>query len=364
MSVDFATERWEAISSTYSKWWQGTLERPIVPVVLTGKDPGRPEPKAPFLSQATCHDFTFSPAEIIDRVDYELTKEEYLGDAFPFMNLSSFGPGVVAAFLGCELDNSTGRVWFHPKEILPIHELHFEYDPSNKWLNRIKDIYAAGISRWQGQVLMGMPDMGGILDVLSSFRPADNLLFDLYDSPEEVKRCIWEIHGLWYRYYDEFNAVLQPVNPGYTDWLQIYSPKPSYVLQSDFSYMISPEMFKEFTLPELQASCRRLSNTIYHLDGTGQLPHLDYLLGIEELKAVQWGPGQGKPDQSQWPDVQRKIHRAGKNVQIDCGFDGLARVAGQIGTCKGIHSSTIWEHISNRDEVVKKLAEYGIEERL
>lgn len=361
MSIDFSSDRWQKVKSTYGSWWDGTLERPVIPVILTGRDPDRPEPAVPTPSQANCHDFSVTPAEIIDRIDYELSKVQYLGDAFPVLNMNFFGPGVVAAFLGARLDNSSGRVWFHPNEILPISELHFEYDGNNKWLQRIKNIYLEGNKRWQGQVLMSIPDLGGVLDILSTFRPAENLLYDLYDYPDEVKRCTWEIHELWHRYYNELDEVLQPINHGYSDWLQIYSDKPAYVLQSDFSYMISPEMFEEFTKPEIECSCKRLANSIYHLDGTGQLAHLDLLLGIENLKAVQWGPGHGKPDQSEWPEVQRKIIKAGKRIQIDCGFEGLAKVVEQIGTQKGIHSSNIWMPLSEKAEAIKMLSQYGFD---
>ena len=51
------------------------------------------------------------------------------------------------------------------------------------------------------------------MDILSVFRPGENLLLDLYDHPEEVIRLIWEIHELWHRFYQEINDVLQPVTP-------------------------------------------------------------------------------------------------------------------------------------------------------
>lgn len=130
---------------------------------------------------------------------------------------------MAAAFLGAELDNSSGRVWFHPKTIVPIDEFHLEYDPDNIWLRRIKDIYQAGMERWRGQVMMGMPDLGGILDILSTFRPSENLLYDLYDDPDEVERVVWEIHDLWLRFYQELAGELGKDSPGYCDWAQIYS---------------------------------------------------------------------------------------------------------------------------------------------
>ncbi|HEY0258144.1 MAG TPA: hypothetical protein VGC39_11920, partial [Candidatus Methylacidiphilales bacterium] len=259
MGIDFSPERWEKVKENYRLWWAGKLQRPIVDLVLTGRDPGRPQPKAPMLSQATCADLTIPADDLIDRLDYELSKNVYIGDAFPMVNMDMFGPGVMAAFLGARLDNSTGSVWFHPPEDTPIENIHFRYDPDNIWLRRVKEICAAAMRRWQGRVLMGMTDLGGSLDTLSTFRPSDELPMDLVDSPEEVKRLLGEIHDFWHRFYAEINAVLQPVNPGYSAWCQIYSDRPYYILQCDFSYMISPEMFREFAQWELEATSQRLA---------------------------------------------------------------------------------------------------------
>ena len=170
MGIQFTDSDWSEIRRNYTKWWDRELERPLIPVKLFGRDPGRPKPKAPLLSQTTCADLSVPAEAIIDRLDYELSRYEYLGDGFPSVNFDCFGPGVVAAFLGAELNNSTGRVWFHPQKVVPIDELHLEYDPDNIWLQRIKDIYRAGVERWRGQVLMGMPDLGGVMDVRSTFR--------------------------------------------------------------------------------------------------------------------------------------------------------------------------------------------------
>ena len=113
------------------------------------------------------------------------------------------------------------------------------------------------------------------------------------------------------------------------------------MLQCDFCYMIGPEMFAKFVLPELRASCKKLTNSFYHLDGPGALPHLDALLDIPELKGIQWVPGDGQPDITRWPEVYRKIRAAGKLIQIfpgqaPRGWDALEIIADQIGSAKGI----------------------------
>jgi len=206
-----------------------------------------------------------------------------------------------------------------------------------------------------------MTDLGGTLDVISTFRPGHNLLYDLYDFPDEVKRLTWEVHELWHRFFNEINEVLQPVNPGYSDWAKIYSDKPSYVLQSDFSYMISPDMFHEFVKPDLEASCSKLGRSMYHLDGVGQLAHLESLLTIEDLDAVQWVPGDGKPGQEEWPEVYFKIHQAGKKIQIWNGFDCLKKVISATGTGKGIHHTPILKSLGEEADIRRQLANYKIE---
>jgi len=362
MPIDFNADRWDRIKETYRQWWSGELERPIIPVELLGRDPGRPEPEAPLLSQVTCHLLDIPAANIVDRIDYELSGRVYLGDAYPYFNMDCFGPGVIAAFLGGRLDNSTGRVWFFPdNEDAEISDLHFKFDPDNHWFRRIRDIYAAAMKRWQGQVLMGMTDLGGNLDILSTFRPSVKLPMDLYDSPQEVKRLTWEAHEAWHRYYYALNEVLQPFNPGYSDWSGIYSDQPSYMLQSDFSYMISPQMFDEFVKPELVATIERLPRSFYHLDGVGQLPHQESLLAIDKLNGMQWIPGDGKPDCSHWPQVYQKIHAAQKRIQIvNGGFRAIEVVNQQIGTGQGLQYQRLYATLEEESQVRQQLSRFGI----
>lgn len=359
MSIDFNQNRWQSVRTSYRHWWRGELKRPLIPIVLRDRDPGRPKPDTPLLTQATCCDLSIPADRIIDRIDYELSTCRYLGDAFPYFSMDCFGPGVIAAFLGAKLDNSTGRVWFHPPDDeREIQDLHFRFDPDNAWFRRICDLYAAGMKRWQGQVLMSMTDIGGNLDILASFRPSEKLLFDLYDNPGEVRRLTWEAHEAWHQYYRALNQVLQLVNPGYTDWGGLYSEEPGYMLQCDFCYMIGPAMFDDFVKPELAATAAKLPYAFYHLDGVGQLPHLDSLLTIPDLKGVQWVPGDGTPGCANWPEVYRKIRAAGKLIQLVEGFDTLDAVSAQLGSCAGIHVRSAGG--KDRDTVLRKLETYGV----
>jgi 5-methyltetrahydrofolate--homocysteine methyltransferase len=237
------------------------------------------------------------------------------------------------------VDDNT--VWFHPPQTVGIHDLHLRYDPHNRWLHRVKEIMRVAAERWRGNVQVSMTDLGGNLDIISSFLPGEQLLLDLYDNPEEVRRLGWAAHAMWWLYFDELDRTHRLANPGYTAWTPIFSEQPYYMLQCDFAYMIGPEMFDQFVKPELSATCRRLAHAFYHLDGVGQLPHLDSLLSIPDLKGIQWVPGDGQPDIGHWPEVYRRIRKAGKLVQIFAGQSKLGWrvldvIAEQVGSAEGI----------------------------
>lgn len=328
MKIDFTPERWDVVKETYSKWWNGELNRTLVKATAIKSD--APAFKG-VLSQANCHDFSVSAEEIVDGIEYELSRKAFLGDSFPMFSMDAFGPGVLAAFCGGILDNSSGSVWFFPDKKREIEDIHLEYDPNNVWVRRVKDIYHAANKRFNGNVLMGMVDMGGSLDVLATFRGTEDLLIDLYDNPEEVKRLCQEIEDCWFEAYNDLNSVIMEKNPGYSDWNGLYSPVPSYILQCDFSYMISPEMFREFALPSLESMASRLGNAAYHLDGKGELPHLDMILGIDKIRDVQWVPGDGTPHGICWLDLYKRIKDAGKAYQIISNVEEMKKIYDVLG---------------------------------
>lgn len=352
MAVHFDRNRMQALVDVYDRWWQGKLDRSLVRGVVEQVYPKPYDAPAPILNQSNCHDFSWTPEQIIDALDSDLSTKEFIGDGYPVVDFACYGPGVLAAFCGAKLDNSSGRVWFFPPVEDPeLSQVHVKYDPNNVWSRRIKDIYRAGLERWNGSVIMGFPDLGGVMDVVASMVGTENLLYAIVDEPEEVERLVKETQAAWYEAYNDFAEVLKPQG-AYTDWNGLLSRDPAYVIQCDFCYMISPKMFSRFVLPTLQEDARRLTNTIYHLDGIGELPHLDQILAIPELNAVQWVYGTGQPGPYAWVDVYQKIINAGKQIMIiENGMDnGYEQLRPQLGKSPYV---CLWATPETRDRAMK-----------
>jgi len=322
----FDANRLAYIKERHEGWWNHKNTTPLFGFIVP-KDNIPPMP----LTQANCHDMSKTAAELASDIETYLDAFEYFGDAYPHYNMDAFGPGVVAAMLGAQLDNSTGRVWFHGEKNVDIKDLHFAFNPNNTWFQRIKDICQAFADRFNGKAILSMPDLGGILDVLSTFRPSELLLYDLYDEPNEVLRLVKELEDIWYHIYKELGEAMQCKQYGYTDWAGIWSSKPSYITQCDFAYMISPDMFNTFAYDTLKRDCEKLSRVMYHLDGPGQLCHVERLLAIDKLNCIQWVPGDGNPDIDNYPELYSKITKAGKLIHTNCyNLNAITTLCGQL----------------------------------
>ena len=313
INPEFTQRDWECLEQNWSAWWAGELDRPLV--MIEGVDSA-----ATAMAEQTQH-FTSNlsldmPAdEVLDHYRPYLEAKRFYGDAWPKW-YPNFGPGIMAGFLGAQVHRAPDTVWFEPNGPGGIDDLAPLYDARNVWWRRVKDLTRAAVARWGDQLCVGHTDLGGNLDILASLRATQQLLFDLCDVSEEVARLTARITRLWLRYYDELYQIVQPAGRGTTPWAAIWSPGRCYMLQSDFSYMISPAMFERFVLPDLAACCDALDHAFYHLDGKGQLPHLDMLLSLEGLHGIQWIPGEGAPSHTEWLPLLKRIRDAGKLCQV------------------------------------------------
>ncbi len=322
---------WQRLRETWDAWWCGERKAPMFNFRLS-PPPGTPQAEPPRRFWAS-YDFQTPPETVLDCAANAMEKVRMIDGGHPSCWLN-FGPGALAAMVGGEGHATPETVWFTPGRWagVPIREIHPRLDRSSAWFRRLEEFCRAAETHWKGRIQFGCTDLGGTLDVVSSLLPGEQLLYALYDEPDEIKRLTAEVHEAWFEAFDYFHSLM-PSNPGYTAWDGIFSSRPYYMLQCDFCYMISPEMFGEFVLPELAQSCRRIEHSFYHLDGKGELPHLDQLLSIPELAGIQWVPGDGAPPFHEWTDVYCRIAAAGKKIWLapQRDLEGAARVIDATG---------------------------------
>lgn len=326
--LEFADTDYHQLESDWMAWWNGETDRSIITLSTLPPD----------FDDGLVDDFlTQFPLDmpvdaVLDRFEPRLRQRYAHANTCPKWWIN-FGAGIMAAYLGSGVHYATSTTWFWPlADIDSLADMHLAYDANNVWWQRTLALTQAAVERWGDHILIAHTDLGGNLDILASLRGTEQLLMDLYDAPDEVERLVGEITDLWLRYYDELYAIIAPTGRGTAAWAPPWSPTKGYMLQSDFCYMISPGMFERFVLPDLVKCSEWLDYPFYHMDGKGQLVHLDLLLSIEKLRGIQWQPGDGQPRAEDWLDVLRCILDGGKLCQVFVTRDGAWQIARALGS--------------------------------
>ena len=239
----------------------------------------------------------------------------------------NFGPGVHAAMLGAPYILQEASVWFDSGppikswDTMPGLTANCEHELYKAVEAHTRALCAAS----NGRYAVSHTDIGGQLDVLFSLR-GEELLMDLIEYPDEVLAAQEQLDREFISYFNTLSGIIGPAGCGYTGWIPIVSDSPWYPIQCDMSVMISPDMFETFVMPSLERISARIGNSIYHLDGPGQIQHLDMLLSLKHVHAIQWVPlpaaktGDGTVYRdfadAMSLDIYRRILKAGKKVVL------------------------------------------------
>ena len=192
-------------------------------------------------------------------------------------------------------------------------------------------------------------------------RGAQTLLLDLIERPDWVEQKIRELNNVWFEAYRRIYDLIK-LDDGSAAFGAFYLWGPGKVakLQCDVSAMFSSNMFGRFVVPALTEQCRWLDHSLYHLDGTQAMRHLDALLQIEPLDAIEWTPQAGieTGGNPRWYDLYRRILAAGKSVQIVNVEPGEVRPLLDAVGAKGVYLLIQFKNEREAEEVIKTVEPY------
>lgn len=120
-------------------------------------------------------------------------------------------------------------------------------------------------------------------------------------------------------------------------------------------------MFEKFVAPSLQFQASLMERSVYHLDGEGELPHLDQILDIKEINGIQWiaqGSSVDGTGHEKWIPLFQKIQASGKSIvltqvparHLNKLFDNLSP--------KGIFISTQCDNEQEAKDILKRVEKW------
>lgn len=301
----------------FEAWWVGgAVDRPPVTLHVRPRGPVEGPPS----HHRTPRERWLDARWRVDRAIAEMSGREYLGDSFPLF-WPNVGPEITAAVLGCELEYDDRTHWSKPV----VHScddwsriLAVPPDWSAEPWQAMERMTDRALEASDGRFIVGLTDLHGNYDILAALRDPEALCMDLVDCPQLVRQAGHRAAEVYTECFNRCWAKISAAGMGASTWTPAYHRGPMYVPSCDFWCMVSPQMARELILPEIVFEMRPLQRSIFHLDGPTALPHLDLLLNLPQLNAVQWVYGAGNGPAARWVDVYRRCLAAGKSVQIFC----------------------------------------------
>lgn len=293
-------------------WAHAEADRPIVSMSYP-KQRGLSLPPKTYASwEEQWLDFEYR----IEAIDLQMQNTVYAAEAMPVI-FPNLGPEIFSAWAGCPYAFGKTTTWSKPC----IHDWEADSDRAvvdmkHPLFEKIETFTRLLLEQGKGKYIVGLTDFHPGGDHLAALRDPENLAFDLLENPEFVKAKLSSSYDEYFKVFDYFVDLLKSNDQPIATWTPLTARDCMYVPSNDFSCMISQDMFREFFLDGIIRECKHYKNSIYHLDGPNALRHLDDLLDIPELNAIQWVPGAGHEAISEWMPVYKKVLSKNKSIQI------------------------------------------------
>lgn len=322
---------------------QKAVEGGYLGVVCQGKYYNMPED----LKWKDMEDKYQNPERIVARYRQFCENHVFMGESFPNLNVD-FGPGSLAAYLGADIGFNEDTVWFTPcfqdeddwENIPPL-----TFEDESKWFVKHLELIKACRELAGDDFYVDIPDMMENVDVLASLRDTQELLCDMIDDPDEIKKRVNEVTTAYYKSLERFYDVVKDEDGAsvYTVF-QIWGPGKTVKLQCDTGAMLSPDMFRELVLDSLKDQAQKADSVLYHLDGPDNIRHLDAIMEVEGIDALQWTSGDAGPDGTleEWDQIYDKARAAGKSLWVK------------------VYSGEFEDWIKNVDRIVKKYGSHSL----
>lgn len=299
----------------FAAWWLGEIvDRPPVTLAVL---PSRPY-RGPISTHAT-HQARWLDVEfVVEAAIAQMERTDFVGDSFPIF-WPNVGPEISATPFGCELTFTETTSWSKPvihadKDWACLATRLPNFD--NLYWQTVERMTDYALARCENRYVVGLSDLHGNYDILAALRDPMLLCMDLMDCPELVVAAGHQVAKGFVAGFERLYAKVQAAGFGTTTWLPTYHEGPAYVPSCDFWCMVSPQVAEEWILPDVLLEMQGLERSIFHLDGPQALRHLDLLLAIPTLNAIQWVYGAGRGPAARWIDTYRRIQQAGKSLQL------------------------------------------------
>jgi hypothetical protein len=132
-----------------------------------------------------------------------------------------------------------------------------------------------------------------------------------------------------------------------------------HIPSCDFATLISPAFFRDFGLPILERETKNMTHNIFHVDGKGVARHLDTIMSVPEIHALQWVQGVGDDYPiMQWIPFIKELQAKEIPLVIDLAKEDLDAFMAAMDP-KGLFLWIATEHEAEEIAILKRIEKWS-----
>lgn len=185
----------------------------------------------------------------------------------------------------------------------PWYKIYFDF---HKMINELG----------RGRFTSGQPIIRGVTDTLGALMGQSEMLYAMFEEPEEVVRLYDEINVSIRKLADDIYDYVQPIANGYVmGFFNIWTPEKNMWYQEDLSALFSPPYFEEFLKKTSEDVIRGYKYNMVHLH-PASFHLLDNMLAVDDLMSFQVNKDNNGPTCRDMIPEFKKILDADKRILI------------------------------------------------
>jgi hypothetical protein len=265
--------------------------------------------EGPFFAEHVTTEIMYADTEY--RPPYE-TEDDLFPGKIPLEPLA-WSEGYTGANI--YLSSKAQTVWAKPEKQIPETLEQVKKRLSPAWKNKLAEATRINRDTLNGEYLISEALLRGPADCLEALIGTETLCLWLYDKPQLVKEIVNWLTDCIIRLYQCQFEQLGLFNGGTINRYRIWGPGQNIVTQADIVNVMSPEHFRQFFIPAYRKLAQAFDTAAIHFHSSAAR-HIDALLEIGELAAIEWALDPTGPTLEEMVEVFRKIQRHGKGVII------------------------------------------------
>jgi len=306
-------EDWDGAKKRWEAWWGcGLYDRVLL--CVTAPRNNAPPPDIPAADTRT----QWTDVDFMVRGTHETSRTVWHGgEKLPlFWHYWSVGHALP---FGCEQQFEKDTIWASPAPVGRDGYPSFDGWREHPWWTWMLEATEKAVRDSRGEYFV-MPTWGNdAVDNLAIIRGTEQLLLDIAEDPAWVTDAVNTLSDIFIEMYRELRLRVdrgRDLLEGSITGQGCWTAGTVASFDCDTAAMVSPDVFQEFFLPPLVRTMHTVDRRVYHFDGVCALQHMDAVLDIPEIHAIQWLPGAGREPIVQWVPVIQRIQAEGKAILV------------------------------------------------